>query len=127
MQVKKLQDRVQRCKEEVQRTRERYEASLQEINEYNAKYMEDMTVVFDKCQEFEQRRLHFFKEMLFGIHACLNISTDPEYVWFPLSLAASVGATRSEGDAPYLCPVYFHHKDRVRPRAATLAVCYRKT
>ncbi|XP_040069222.1 protein kinase C and casein kinase substrate in neurons protein 1 isoform X1 [Ixodes scapularis] len=77
-QVKKLQDRVQRCKEEVQRTRERYEASLQEINEYNAKYMEDMTVVFDKCQEFEQRRLHFFKEMLFGIHACLNISTDPE-------------------------------------------------
>lgn len=77
-QVKKLQDRVQRCKEEVQRTRERYEAALQEINEYNAKYMEDMTVVFDKCQEFEQRRLHFFKEMLFGIHACLNISTDPE-------------------------------------------------
>ncbi|EEC08279.1 protein kinase C and casein kinase substrate in neurons protein, putative [Ixodes scapularis] len=63
---------------ELQRTRERYEASLQEINEYNAKYMEDMTVVFDKCQEFEQRRLHFFKEMLFGIHACLNISTDPE-------------------------------------------------
>lgn len=77
-QVKKLQDRVARCKEEVQRTRERYEAALQEINEYNAKYMEDMTVVFDKCQEFEQRRLHFFKEMLFGIHACLNISTDPE-------------------------------------------------
>ncbi|KAH8026134.1 hypothetical protein HPB51_016445 [Rhipicephalus microplus] len=78
MQVKKLQDRVAKCKEEVQRTRERYEAALQEINDYNAKYMEDMTVVFDKCQEFEQRRLKFFKEMLFAIHGCLNISTDAE-------------------------------------------------
>ncbi|XP_037506444.1 protein kinase C and casein kinase substrate in neurons protein 2 isoform X2 [Rhipicephalus sanguineus] len=77
-QVKKLQDRVAKCKEEVQRTRERYEAALQEINDYNAKYMEDMTVVFDKCQEFEQRRLKFFKDMLFSIHGCLNISTDPE-------------------------------------------------
>ncbi|KAH6934843.1 hypothetical protein HPB50_001527 [Hyalomma asiaticum] len=77
-QVKKLQDRVAKCKEEVQRTRERYEAALQEINDYNAKYMEDMTVVFDKCQEFEQRRLKFFKDMLFAIHGCLNISTDPE-------------------------------------------------
>ncbi|XP_037506449.1 protein kinase C and casein kinase substrate in neurons protein 1 isoform X6 [Rhipicephalus sanguineus] len=76
--VKKLQDRVAKCKEEVQRTRERYEAALQEINDYNAKYMEDMTVVFDKCQEFEQRRLKFFKDMLFSIHGCLNISTDPE-------------------------------------------------
>ncbi|XP_077519749.1 protein kinase C and casein kinase substrate in neurons protein Synd isoform X4 [Amblyomma americanum] len=77
-QVKKLQDRVAKCKEEVQRTRERYEAALQEINDYNAKYMEDMTVVFEKCQEFEQRRLQFFKEMLFAIHGCLNISVDPE-------------------------------------------------
>lgn len=77
-QVKKLQDRVAKCKEEVQRTRERYEAALQEINDYNAKYMEDMTVVFEKCQEFEQRRLQFFKEMLFAIHGCLNISVDAE-------------------------------------------------
>uniref|UniRef100_A0A2R5LCI6 Putative adaptor protein pacsin n=1 Tax=Ornithodoros turicata TaxID=34597 RepID=A0A2R5LCI6_9ACAR len=77
-QVKKLQDRVARSKEEVQKTKERYETALHDINDYNAKYMEDMTVVFDKCQEFEQRRLAFFKEMLFGIHACLNVATDPE-------------------------------------------------
>lgn len=44
--------------------------------------MEDMTVVFDKCQEFEEKRLDFFKEMLFGIHGCLNISTDPEWVLY---------------------------------------------
>ncbi|XP_071034016.1 protein kinase C and casein kinase substrate in neurons protein 2 isoform X7 [Parasteatoda tepidariorum] len=76
--VKKLQDRVAKCKDEVQKTKERYEQGLREINDYNAKYMEDMTVVFDKCQEFEEKRLDFFKEMLFGINSCLNVSTDPE-------------------------------------------------
>uniref|UniRef100_A0A646QDQ0 Protein kinase C and casein kinase substrate in neurons protein n=1 Tax=Hemiscolopendra marginata TaxID=943146 RepID=A0A646QDQ0_9MYRI len=76
-QVKKLQDRVQKCKEEVQKTKERYELSLVDIKSFNPKYMEDMTVVFDKCQEMEDKRLNFFKEMLFGVHDCLNISKDP--------------------------------------------------
>ncbi|GIY09459.1 antigen EM13 [Caerostris extrusa] len=77
-QVTKLQDRVTKCKFEAQRAKERYEQALEEINDYNAKYMEDMTVVFDRCQEFEEKRLDFFKEMLFAIHGCLNISTDAE-------------------------------------------------
>lgn len=76
-QQKKLQDRVQKSKEEVQRTKERYEAALLELNGYNARYMEDMTQVFERCQEMEDRRLRFFKEMLFAIHKCLDISTDP--------------------------------------------------
>ncbi|KYN22923.1 PREDICTED: protein kinase C and casein kinase substrate in neurons protein 1 isoform X2 [Trachymyrmex cornetzi] len=76
-QVKKMQDRVQKTKEEVQKAKEKYEASLQEINQYNPKYMEDMTQVFEKCQEMEAQRLQFFKDVLFGIHKCLNISQDP--------------------------------------------------
>ncbi|XP_024871392.1 protein kinase C and casein kinase substrate in neurons protein Synd isoform X4 [Temnothorax americanus] len=75
--VKKMQDRVQKTKEEVQKAKEKYEAALQEINQYNPKYMEDMTQVFDKCQEMETQRLQFFKDVLFGIHKCLNISQDP--------------------------------------------------
>lgn len=76
-QVKKMQDRVQKTKEEVLKAKEKYEAALQEINQYNPKYMEDMTQVFEKCQEMETQRLQFFKEVLFGIHKCLNISQDP--------------------------------------------------
>ncbi|XP_012218789.1 protein kinase C and casein kinase substrate in neurons protein 1 isoform X4 [Linepithema humile] len=76
-QVKKMQDRVQKTKEEVQKAKEKYEAALQEINQYNPKYMEDMTQVFEKCQEMEAQRLQFFKEVLFGIHKCLNVSQDP--------------------------------------------------
>ncbi|XP_011495246.1 PREDICTED: protein kinase C and casein kinase substrate in neurons protein 2 isoform X2 [Ceratosolen solmsi marchali] len=76
-QVKKMQDRVQKTKEEVQKAKEKYESALQEINQYNPKYMEDMTQVFEKCQEMEAQRLQFFKDVLFGIHKCLNISQDP--------------------------------------------------
>nr|XP_033332283.1 protein kinase C and casein kinase substrate in neurons protein 1 isoform X4 [Megalopta genalis] len=75
--VKKMQDRVQKTKEEVQKAKEKYEATLQEINLNNPKYMEDMTEVFDKCQAMEAQRLQFFKEVLFDLHKCLNISQDP--------------------------------------------------
>ncbi|XP_071453206.1 protein kinase C and casein kinase substrate in neurons protein 1 isoform X2 [Hetaerina americana] len=75
--VKKMQDRVQKSKEEVSKTRERYEAALKELNAYNPKYMEDMAVVFEKCQKVEALRLQFFKETLFATHKCLNISQDP--------------------------------------------------
>lgn len=76
-QVKKMQDRVQKSKDDVQKAKEKYEAALDEINGYNPKYMEDMTVVFDKCQDMEAQRLQFFKDIMFSIHKCLNISQDP--------------------------------------------------
>lgn len=72
-----MQDRVAKSKEEVQKAKEKYEMTLQELNAYNPKYMEDMTVVFDRCQETEARRLQFFKDTLFTIHKCLNVSQDP--------------------------------------------------
>ncbi len=74
-----MQDRVQKTKDEVQKCREKYEQSLQEINKYNPVYMEDMTSVFIKCQEMEETRLRFFKEVLFKIHKSLNVSQDPRY------------------------------------------------
>lgn len=75
-QMKKLTDRVSKAKEEVARGKEKYEAALREISDYNPKYIEDMTHVFEKAQESESKRLMFFKEMLFATHKCLNISND---------------------------------------------------
>jgi gas vesicle protein len=77
-QLKKLQDRVAKAKEEVQRAKEKYELSLQELNGYNPKYNEDMANVFNKCQAMEAQRLEFFKEALFSLHKCLNITTNPD-------------------------------------------------
>lgn len=73
-----MQDRVAKTKDDVQRFKEKYEVALQELNSYNPKYMEDMTVVFEKCQTLEAQRLQFFKETLFSLHKYLNISQDPQ-------------------------------------------------
>ena len=77
--MKKLQDRVSKCKEEVNKCREKYQVALQDINSYNAKYMEEMTNVFEECQRKEAQRLQEFKDILFAVQKCLNISEDPEY------------------------------------------------
>merc|ERR1712156_785642 len=77
-QMKKLQDRVSKCKDEVNKCREKYQVALQDINNYNAKYMEEMTNVFEECQRKEAQRLQEFKDILFGVQRCLNISEDPE-------------------------------------------------
>lgn len=78
-QKKKMQDRVQKTKDEVQKCREKYEQALLEINKYNPIYIEDMTSVFIKCQEMEETRLRFFKNVLFSIHKTLNVTQDPRY------------------------------------------------
>ena len=75
-----MQDRVQKTKDDVQKFREKYEQALQEINKYNPVYMEDMSTVFLKCQEMEETRLRFFKNVLFAIHNSLNFSKDPRYI-----------------------------------------------
>jgi protein kinase C and casein kinase substrate in neurons protein len=77
-QLKKMHDRVQKSKDEVQKSKEKYEQALAEINKYNSTYIEDMTVVFSKCQETEELRLKFFKETLFSIHKVLNLSENSE-------------------------------------------------
>ena len=43
--MKKLQEKAEKCRRDVEATREKYETALNEINSYNAKYMEDMTEV----------------------------------------------------------------------------------
>ena len=74
LKVKKLQDKVDKCRKEVDATRERYEQSLSELNSYNAKYIEDMTDVFERTQDFERRRLVFLKKMLYDWLACVDLA-----------------------------------------------------
>jgi len=75
--LKKLQDRVSKAKDAVSKSKDTYESALQDLNNYNAKYMEDMTDVFERCQRMEAQRLQSFKESLFMVQKCLNISEDP--------------------------------------------------
>ncbi|XP_050552021.1 protein kinase C and casein kinase substrate in neurons protein 1 isoform X8 [Spodoptera frugiperda] len=76
-QVKKMAERVAKCREEVAKSREKYQSALAEITAYNPRYIEDMTGVFERCQQMEAQRLKFFKDVLFSFHKCLNISQEP--------------------------------------------------
>ena len=76
LQLKKQSDRVHKAKEDVVRTKERYEMALRDISEQNPRYIEDMTQVFNKCQDREAERLVFFKDTMFILQECLNISAD---------------------------------------------------
>jgi len=65
---------VEKCHKDVETTRERYQQSLTELNSYNAKYIEDMTEVFQRTQEFEHRRLTFIKKILYDLLACVDLT-----------------------------------------------------
>ncbi|XP_070553222.1 protein kinase C and casein kinase substrate in neurons protein 1-like isoform X2 [Ptychodera flava] len=77
--IKKLHDKVDKCKQDKIKAKEKYEKALSELTNYNARYMEDMTGQFNKTQEFETRRLNFFKEVLSDLHARLDLSSQSNF------------------------------------------------
>lgn len=72
--MKKLQERSEKCRKDVETARVVYKQSLEELNAYNARYVTDMTEVFKKTQEFEEKRLKFFKKFLYNYHSSVDIS-----------------------------------------------------
>ncbi|NXQ92085.1 PACN1 protein, partial [Nyctibius grandis] len=78
-QQKKLQDKVEKCKQDVQKTQEKYEKVLDELNKCTPQYIQSMEQVFDQCQQFEEKRLNFLKEMLLDIKRHLNLAESSSY------------------------------------------------
>ncbi|OWK13376.1 PACSIN1 [Cervus elaphus hippelaphus] len=73
-QQKKLQDKVDKCKQDVQKTQEKYEKVLDDVGKTTPQYMEGMEQVFEQCQQFEEKRLVFLKEVLLDIKRHLNLA-----------------------------------------------------
>ncbi|XP_048468173.1 protein kinase C and casein kinase substrate in neurons protein 1 isoform X2 [Rhincodon typus] len=78
-QQKKLLDKVEKCKQEVQKTKEKYEKALDELSKCTPQYMENMEQVFEQCQQFEEKRLVFFREVLQDIKRHLNLTENNNY------------------------------------------------
>ncbi|KAJ1139103.1 hypothetical protein NDU88_005480 [Pleurodeles waltl] len=78
-QQKKLQDKVEKCKQDVQKTQEKYEKVLEDLSRSNPQYIESMEQVFEQCQQFEDKRLVFLKEVLLDIKRHLNLAESSSY------------------------------------------------
>ncbi|XP_041053594.1 protein kinase C and casein kinase substrate in neurons protein 3 isoform X1 [Carcharodon carcharias] len=97
-QLHKLKDRVERSSREVEKGRERYEKALEELNKYNPKYMEDMEQVFDSCQDFERKRLKFFKDILLDFHKHLDLPNYDSFQTIYRDLYQTVASANDQED-----------------------------
>ncbi|XP_041443459.1 protein kinase C and casein kinase substrate in neurons protein 2 isoform X3 [Xenopus laevis] len=78
-QLKKLQDKVEKSKQDSQKTKEKYEKSLKDLDGTTPQYMENMEQVFEQCQQFEDKRLSFFREVLLEVEKHLDLSNVESY------------------------------------------------
>lgn len=78
-QQKKLQEKVDKCKQDSQKAKEKYEKALDELSKCTPQYMENMEAVFDQCQQFEEKRLSFLREVLLDVKRHLNLTENQSY------------------------------------------------
>ncbi|XP_033821817.1 protein kinase C and casein kinase substrate in neurons protein 1 [Periophthalmus magnuspinnatus] len=78
-QQKKLQEKVEKCKQDSQKAKDKYEKALDELNKCTPQYMENMEQVFGQCQQFEEKRLAFIREVLLDVKRHLNLTENQSY------------------------------------------------
>ncbi|KAH9505248.1 hypothetical protein Btru_059051 [Bulinus truncatus] len=50
-----------------------------------------MTEVYKRCQDFEQKRIDFFKKTFFQLHACLDLSVESRFSQIYTNLHSTIG------------------------------------
>ncbi|KAM3621424.1 uncharacterized protein V6R79_011003 [Siganus canaliculatus] len=78
-QQKKLQEKLDKCKQDSQKAKEKYEKALEELGRCTPQYMENMDHIFEQCQNFEERRLIFLREVLLDVKRHLNLTENQSY------------------------------------------------
>ncbi|XP_028925152.1 protein kinase C and casein kinase substrate in neurons protein 1 [Ornithorhynchus anatinus] len=97
-QQRKLQDKVDKCKQDVQKTQERYEKVLDEVSKVTPAYTEGMEQVFEQCQQFEEKRLMFLKDVLLDIKRHLNLAENSSYILVYRELEQTIRAADAQED-----------------------------
>lgn len=78
-QQKKFQEKLDKCRSEVQKAKEKYVKALDELSSCTPQYVENMELVFEQCQQFEEKRLAFLREVLLDIKRHLNLTENQSY------------------------------------------------
>ncbi|XP_062921710.1 protein kinase C and casein kinase substrate in neurons protein 1 isoform X2 [Mobula hypostoma] len=105
-QQKKLLDKVEKCKQEVQKTKEKYEKALDELSKCTPQYMENMEQVFEQCQQFEEKRLVFFREVLQDIKRHLNLAENNNYANIYRELEQVIRVADAQEDLKWFSTTY---------------------
>ncbi|XP_068162632.1 protein kinase C and casein kinase substrate in neurons protein 2 isoform X4 [Antennarius striatus] len=95
---KKLQEKVEKCQQEVQKSKERYEKSLEELDKLTPQYMENMEQVFEQWQQFEDKRIRFFRELLLEVKQHLDLSSNHRFKTIYHTLEDTISGTDAEED-----------------------------
>ncbi|CAJ1050223.1 protein kinase C and casein kinase substrate in neurons protein 1-like isoform X1 [Xyrichtys novacula] len=97
-QQKKLQEKVDKCKQDSQKAKEKYEKALDELSKCTPGYMENMEQVFDQCQQFEEKRLSFLREVLLDVKRHLNLTEDQSYATVYRELERTITSASAQED-----------------------------
>ncbi|CAG11836.1 unnamed protein product, partial [Tetraodon nigroviridis] len=105
-QQKKLHDKLDKCKQESEKAKEKYEKVLDELNGCTQPYIESMEQVFDQCQQFEEKRLHFLREVLLDLKHHLNLTEDQSLVAVYRELEQTVTSASPQADLKWFFNVH---------------------
>ncbi|XP_072540969.1 protein kinase C and casein kinase substrate in neurons protein 1 [Salminus brasiliensis] len=97
-QQKKLQEKVDKCKNDVQKAKEKYEKALDELGKCTPQYMENMETVFEQCQQFEEKRLGFLREVLLDVKRHLNLTENQSYATVYRDLERTITSASAQED-----------------------------
>ncbi|XP_045884433.1 protein kinase C and casein kinase substrate in neurons protein 1 [Micropterus dolomieu] len=97
-QQKKLHEKVDKCKQDTQKAKEKYEKALDELSKCTPQYMESMEQVFAQCQQFEEKRLSFLREVLLDVKCHLNLTEDQSYATVYAELERTITSASAQED-----------------------------
>jgi len=73
-------EKLDRCKAEVEKCREKYRHKVADLKQYHSKYRDDMSKEFERCQQLERKRMEFFKQAFNSyMEAVKKLIVDPRY------------------------------------------------
>ncbi|CAH8447596.1 unnamed protein product [Schistosoma turkestanicum] len=97
-QLKKAQEKLAKTEKDVQRFRNAYTMALADLDNESARYVEEMTKVFNRTQDFERERLDFFKTTFNNLHNALNVCAKVDYDSIYDELAKNISQCNIEAD-----------------------------
>lgn len=97
-QQKKLHEKLDKCKQDSQKAKEKYEKALDELSNCTPPYMENMEQVFEQCQQFEEKRLNFLREVLLDVKRHLNLTENQRYATVYRELEHTITSASAQED-----------------------------